>query len=475
MEDTINIILNNHPQEILISPATTLLDYLRQFANLPGTKEGCGEGECGACTVLVGELIDDCVTYKAVASCLFPLGDADGKHIVSIEGLNQASLNPFQQAIVDEGASQCGYCTPGFIVSLTSYLLSSPKLDAETAMTALDGNICRCTGYASIKRSIDQVLKNHAGRLLSGPDRLVAAVESGLIPDYFLSISQQLKKIQKPRESSSARASENAIYIGGGTDLYVQQGDSLKQKNLRFLSEDKSLKRFEEKDNHLFIGAGITMESIRTSPILASYLPEIGESMKWVSSTLVRNRATLAGNIVNASPIGDLNIMFLVLNGVLTIRKGEQHREVPLSQFFKAYKKIDLDPDEVVENIQLDLPKENEFFSFERISQRAHFDIATCNSALWIKVEGGIISETRISAGGVSPIPMLAVQTANFLKGKKISAEVLIEAASILAQEISPISDVRGSAEYKKQLMQHLLFAHFLKLCPQQVTFEEVV
>jgi xanthine dehydrogenase small subunit len=475
MEDTINIILNDHLQEISISPATTLLDYLRQFADLPGTKEGCGEGECGACTVLVGELTNDSVVYKAVASCLFPLGDTDGKHIVSIEGLNQASLNPFQQAMVDEGASQCGYCTPGFIISITSYLLSSPQLDAETAMTALDGNICRCTGYASIKRSIEQVLKNHAGRLLSGTDRLAAAVESGLIPDYFLNIRQQLKKIQKPPELLSARASEKVIHIGGGTDLYVQQGDDLKQQNIRFLSQDESLKRFEEKNNHLLIGAGITMETIRTSPIFANHLPEIGESMKWVSSTLVRNRATLAGNIVNASPIGDLSIMFLVLNGVLTIRKGEQHREVPLSRFFQTYKKIDLEPGELVEHIQIDLPRDNERFSFERISQRAHFDIATCNSALWIKVEDGIISEARISAGGVSPIPLLAAQTADFLRGKRISPEVIQEAAAVLANEIAPISDVRGSAEYKKQLMQHLLFAHFLKLFPQQVMFEEVV
>ena len=475
MADTINIFLNNILQEVTLSPAVTLLEYVRQSSGLHGTKEGCGEGECGACTVLIGELIDGMVTYKAIPSCLFPLGDAHGKHIVTIEGLNQAHLSPIQQSMVDEGASQCGYCTPGFVVSLTAYLLVSPQLDAITAMTALDGNICRCTGYVSIKRAVDQVLELHAESLLKSPDRITAAVKIGLIPDYFSGIKQRLEKIQELRKPQPDAANHNFINIAGGTDLYVQQGAQLKKENLRFLSNDRSLKRLEISDNRLLIGAVVSMEIIRTSEIVAKYLPEIGESMKTVSSTLVRNRATLGGNLVNASPIGDLSIMCLALGAVLTLKKKEQHREIPLSQFFKAYKEIDLQPAEVLEYVEIELPRENETFSFERVSQRTHFDIASCNSALWLKVEADKIVEARLSVGGVSPVPMLAKQTADYLRGKRISAETLKKSAAILGQEITPISDVRGSAGYKKKLIQHLLFAHFLKLFPQWVAFEEVV
>jgi len=474
MKETINIILNNDLKEITLPPASTLLQYVRQ-SGLPGTKEGCGEGECGACTVLVGELKKDQVRYKAVPSCLLPIGDTHGKHIVTIEGLNQSTLNPIQRALVDEDASQCGYCTPGFVVSLTVFFLTHPNPGLNKALTALDGNICRCTGYTSIKRAITRLLSAYTDRLSLSQNRISSAVEIGLVPAYFLEIPGRLKKINDLNLDKVSFEEAAGRFIAGGTDLIVQQGNTLKNVPLRFLSDDESLKNIEEIDGKLRIGAGVTMEQIRNSEVIAGYFPQIAESLKWVSSTLVRNSATLGGNIVNASPIGDLSITFLALGALLTLKKGNQSREVALKDFFKAYKTLDLKPGELVECLVIDLPADNDRFSIERVSQRAYFDIASCNSALWIRENDHKILDVRLSAGGVSPIPLHAKKTSDFLSGETISVNTLKKAADILENEIAPISDVRGSATYKSTLMRHLFFGHFLKLFPDRITFEEAV
>ncbi len=483
----VKCIINDREVETLLSPGMVALDFIRQHQGLPGTKEGCREGECGACTILMGELNGNKVQYKAVASCLLPLGEIDGKHIVTIEGLNTDSLTPVQQALVDEGASQCGFCTPGFVVSLTGFFLTSESLDYQDAVDALDGNICRCTGYVPIQRAASKVSNTFAPRIDKKKSRIEQLVEWSILPGYFLQVPEQLKGMRvdaAPRGAStpvpgprSKRKGRSEIIVAGGTDLYIQQPEELQDSDLFFISHRKDLTGIRQKDNWLFIGAGTTVEEMRQSPLMNQLFPNMKTYLNLVASTIMRNRATVAGNIVNASPIGDLTIMLLALNADICLVKGKTRRELPLRDFFKGYKQMDMKKGEIIETIEIPIPQPDwgYRFHFEKVSQRKYLDIASCNTAISIKVEQSIIADIHLSAGGVAPIPLYLEETCGYLRDKKITGKTLREAVDVMEQEISPISDVRGSARYKTLLLQNLIFAHFITLFPKKNLEKELM
>ncbi len=466
MKEAIKCIINNREVETLAPVGTVTLDFIRQHQKLPGTKEGCREGECGACTILIGQLKGSGVRYKAVASCLLPLGELIGKHVVTVEGIDYTTLTPVQQALTDEGASQCGFCTPGIVVSLTGFFLTSETLDYQDAIDALDGNICRCTGYVSIQRAARKLCDSFAPQLDKSKNRMEQLVQWGILPGYFLQIPEQLKTF-KTHPRPSPEETERVI-VAGATDLYVQQPEELLDKNLEFISQRKGLTGIRRKNNTVYIGAGTTMEEMKHSPLINKLFPNMKGYLNLVSSTIMRNRATLAGNIVNASPIGDLTIILLALEARLCLAKGAGKRELPLKKFFKGYKKSDMKKGEIIETIQFPVPGEGSRFHFEKVSQRRYLDIASCNTAISIKTEGNIIKDIHLSAGGVAPIPLFLEKTCSYLKGKEITDETLCEAMKVVEQEISPISDVRGSAEYKTLLLRNLIFAHFITIFPDK-------
>jgi xanthine dehydrogenase small subunit len=456
------------------------LDFIRGQQKLPGTKEGCREGECGACTVLLGELKDNEVQYKAVASCLLPLGELAGKHIVTIEGINipgaADALTPVQQAITDEGASQCGFCTPGIIMSLTGFFLTSTTLDYQDAFDALDGNICRCTGYLSIRRAVQKLCNIYSPLLDSNKNRIPQLVDWSILPGYFLQIPERLAalKIQESPGAEARSLSEpNAgIIVAGATDLYVQKPGALLDENLQFISQRADLSYIRERNNMIYIGAGTTMEEMKNASLINELFPNMRNYLNLVSSTIMRSRATLAGNIVNASPIGDLTIMLLALNTVIGLSKNNALREVPLKRFFKGYKQLELEPGEMVRFLRFPIPAPGKglrfHFHFEKVSQRKHLDIASCNTAISLETNGSAVYNVRLSAGGVAPIPLFLEKTSAFLEGKEIISDTLREAVNIMNSEISPIDDVRGSAQYKTLLLRNLLFAHFITLFPEK-------
>jgi xanthine dehydrogenase small subunit len=475
MKRFIRCILNDREVETSLPTGTVALDFIRQQQKLPGTKEGCREGECGACTVLIGRSTGNEIRYKAVASCLLPLGELDGKHVVTVEGLNSSpsALTPVQQALVEEGASQCGFCTPGIVMSLTGFCLTSPQFDYQDAVDALDGNICRCTGYAPILRAVQQLCAIYAPQLdnKKSQNRIKQLVEWKILPDYFLQIPAKLTDMEKSNANVPPQpAPKTGVIVAGATDLYVQRPEELQDKDLEFVSQRSALTGIRKKGNWLFIGAGTTVEEMKQDPLINECFPQMKTHLNLVSSTIMRNRATLAGNIVNASPIGDLTVILLALAADLCLVKDNKRRELPLKEFFKGYKKLDLKKGEIIETIEVPLPHPgcDSRFHFEKVSRRKYLDIASCNSAISLEMDGGIIHEIHLSAGGVAPIPLYLTGTCTWLRGKEVTAQHLREAMEILQQEIAPISDVRGSASYKTQLLKNLILAHFITLFPEK-------
>jgi len=467
--------LNQQVVETTLPPGMVALDFIRQQQRLTGTKESCREGECGSCSVLLGHPRAEGVEYKAVASCLLPLGELDGKHMVTIEGLNGEKLTPVQQALVDHGGVQCGYCTPGFVISLTDYFLGAGAYDPVEALAALDGNICRCTGYVSIRRCIDDLCRRFAPLLDTGKPRVPQLIEWGMLPAYFLDIPDQIKSLLPSAPKAIRQIESESLIVAGTTDLMIQVPGKLLRGPLEFVSGMDQLTGITEEHNQVILGAAVTMEEFKISPLLRRLFPGHDEYMKRVASRIIRNRATLAGNIVNASPIADVTIFLLPLQTRLLLVSENSQRQVPLERFYKAYKEMDLQAGEILQTITFPKPSPTGLFNFEKVARRKYLDIAACNSAIYLEVRDRMITRVGISAGGVAPIPLLLKATTQFLEGKPIEGKTIQTAAGIMQEEIAPISDVRGSADYKRLLLRQLFYAHFLVLFPDFIKAEELL
>ncbi|HMJ45713.1 MAG TPA: FAD binding domain-containing protein [Ferruginibacter sp.] len=457
-----HFILNNTEIQTTLPNGTLLLDFIRYYQQLTGTKIGCREGDCGACTVLAGELVNGKVSYSSATSCLMPLGNAHRKHIVTIEGINLDQLNKVQQAFADEGATQCGFCTPGFIVSLAGFCIKDITSSYESAIDSMNGNICRCTGYKSIERAaqkITNLLQERSG------DPIDWAVNQSIIPPYFQKIGNRLQKLSS---ATNGLLKNESIpkFLGGGTDLYVQQHDTMVNENIDFMFDKPVLNWIKQEGNICHLGGSVTVTDMAESPLLNKHFPALQKYIRLISSTQIRNMATIAGNFSNASPIGDLTIFFLSLDARLLLTDGKVKRQIPLRSFYNGYKQLNKKPDEFIETISFELPLANGVFNFEKVSKRTWLDIASVNTALYLEMNDDAITSAGLSAGGVAPIPLFLNKCSEFLTGKRISAELISELIEIAMQEISPISDARGSMEYKRLLLSQLIKAHFITLFP---------
>ncbi|MDA3952541.1 MAG: FAD binding domain-containing protein [Bacteroidales bacterium] len=463
----ITFILNNKLIQTESHPGTTLLDFIRSGESLPGTKIGCREGDCGACTVLEGTFDNNKVKYKSIVACLTPLGNAQGKHIVTIEGINMKELSPVQNALVDYAGTQCGFCTPGFVMSLTGHSLSEESSDKEKAIAAISGNICRCTGYKSIEKAAESISELLKVKDINDPINWL--VENQHLPMYFLEIAKRLNKIEKNDKPG------NFKIIGGGTDLMVQKPEEIAETDIELFYNRIDLKGIKKENNSIIIGSATNASEIVKSSIMQEYFPEIKSHFKLISSEPIRNMGTIAGNFVNASPIGDLSIFLLALNAIINIRESNNTRKVLLKNFFLDYKKINLNPGEYIESVIIPVPDQKFLFNFEKVSKRTHLDIASVNSAIYLRINDDIIKDCSVSAGGVSAIPKYLSNTSEYLIGKKITVETIVKTNKIIQDEISPISDVRGSAEYKRLLLRQLFFAHFIKLFPKSISLKKLL
>jgi xanthine dehydrogenase small subunit len=471
----IRFLLNNQLVQTEQPATMVMLDFVRLNQRLTGTKTGCREGDCGACTVLVGELKEGKLQYKSMTSCLMPLGNAEGKHIVTVEGLNLKELNQVQRAIVEESGTQCGFCTVGFVVSLCGYTLSQKTPSYERALASIDGNICRCTGYKSLERACASITNQLEERPFTDSMNWLAA--KGFVPAYFTDVAKRLEELQPKSSSATTSAtlsgsnpeSESVappVFTGGGTDLFVQRPEAMLESKARLLLDHSTLKGITTEGNRIRIGASTTAEEMLHSKELLRIFPRLKAHLKLVSSTPIRNMGTVAGNIVNGSPIGDLTAFFLALDSTLTLQHAQGQRELKLRDFYLGYKTLDKKPEEWVAAITFDIPGPDAHFNFEKVSKRTHLDIASVNSAAQLTIQNGMITEAHLSGGGVGPTPKYLAKTGEFLKGKELSAQTVREAADIAQTEIAPISDARGTETYKRLLLRQLLYAHFLALFP---------
>ncbi len=466
--DMIAFVLNNQTIETNAPSGTALLDFIRKDRQLKGAKLVCKEGECGACSVLVGERRGGEMFYQSMTSCITPLVNVQGKHVVTIEGLNMEELSPVQKAMVDAYGTQCGFCTPGFVVSLTGYLLSSETVSLEGITAAMDGNICRCTGYKGIERAAELIINQVKADMpkLSIP----SLVAQNYIPAYFADIPKRLAAIK-----TEAAAHNGSVKLGGGTDLYVQRPWTMYETEALPVYDRASMNQIEIEDGVCTFGAALTMGDLYRSELFKSALPDSDYIFKLLSSTQIRNMATIGGNLVNASPIGDFTILLLALDSQIILEKAGKRRTLALKDFYKGYKQIDLKEGEILEQIQFKVPTASSKFHFEKVSQRKYFDIASVNFASTFDLKNDRIQAAHLAVGGVGPIPTYLHKTAAFLQGKAITETTIREAIVCLNEEISPISDARGSAEYKRLLARQLFIAQFMAVKTEELVLEEIV
>jgi xanthine dehydrogenase small subunit len=461
----LNFIVNNKEVRTDAPAASSLVDHLRNELHLYGTKIGCREGDCGACTILVGALKNNELEYQTMNSCLMPLGNADGKHIVTIEGVNGPGLTPIQASLVENNGTQCGFCTPGFVMSLYGFCLDGGKEKTlANAIEAISGNICRCTGYKSIEKAAAAVVD----KLQSMPEGETTAwlVENRFLPDYFLAIPAKLKKIAPV---NAVTVGDSGYIIAGGTDVLLQNPEgaiACGKVNLVYGAGEYS--RITFGDGKCHIGSATTIKNLKECLELRNYIPKLDGYLKLMASTPIRNMATVGGNLANSSPIGDVSVILMALDATLVLRHGRATRELPLKDFFIDYKQVAKDPEEFIEWIYFDLPDEKTHFSYEKTSKRGHLDMATANSAMRVILVDGVIKKASFTVGGLGPTIRYLAGTADYLVGKEINNQTFKAANRIAQAEITP----RSRAAYKRSLVRQQLFLHLMSFAPGAISLE---
>jgi xanthine dehydrogenase small subunit len=483
MRDQLVFYVNGRRQQVGDSRALlTLTQFLRQEQGLTGTKVVCDEGDCGACAVLVGRPEGGEIVYRAIDSCVALLFQLDGCHVVTVEGLScGGKLSPVQQAMVDCHGSQCGFCTPGFVTTLHGLVeaqsIHAPPtsvmggLTAESLRYALSGNLCRCTGYQQIIEAGESINLATTPRLAElYPDaKLKSDLLASTNDDVALAPQNGASPWQVFAPSTLEAALEwrakhpNAKIVSGATDVGVQRNHGkLELAEVLVLSRIRELADISVTDNVLELGAGATWTAVEEA--VRDILPEYHAVLTRFGSPQIRNFGTIGGNFVNASPIADSLPLHLVLDAELELASVRGVRRVPITEFYRGYKQIDLAPDELLVGIHTPLPAENERVKLYKISKRRDMDISTVTAAIALVVDGDMITRARIALGGVGPVVMRMPAVEKFLTGADLTADAMREAGKLARQAIKPLTDVRGSADYRLQLVENLLAKSYFDL-----------
>jgi xanthine dehydrogenase small subunit len=452
-------------------PDETLLDFLRLRRSLFGTKEGCAEGDCGACTVLVGRLANGNLVYEGVNACIRFLASVDSCHVVTVEHLKRpdGTLHPVQQALVDNHGSQCGFCTPGFVMGMYALWMRIPDPTDAQIETALQGNLCRCTGYEPIvkaakaasrygKTSDDLLIMERetvAGKLAAWQDG--SRVEIGKDAERFI-IPASLDDFAAVYE-----AEPKATVVAGSTDVGLWVTKQFRDiAPVIFIGGVKALRRIDRTDGAMTIGAGVSYTEARAA--LADAVPALGPLIDRIGGDQIRNMGTIGGNIANGSPIGDTPPPLIALGATLTLRMGDERRSLPLEDFFIDYGKQDRRPGEFVEGITVPLPAKGSHFATYKITKRRDEDITAALGAFYLELgEDGTVSTIRIAYGGMAATPKRAPAAEAALTGRPWTLANVEAAMAALSSDFTPISDMRASAEYRMLVARNLLKRFFIE------------
>ena len=436
------------------APTVTLLDWLRETRGLTGTKEGCNEGDCGACTVTVSTLDDTGVTHQALNACILFLPQLAGKAVRTVEGIAapDGELHPVQDAMVAEHGSQCGFCTPGFVMSMYTAHRTG-RVDHDDVLA---GNLCRCTGYAPIVRA--------AQRAASRPVPAWEIDERAMLEALALSGDMSGEGLHLPGSTASLAAiyaaHPNATIVAGATDVGLWVTKQFRPVGpVIFTHRVGDLARIERVQGGLRIGAGVTLSRLRGA--MADRHPDFAELIRRYGSVQVRNAATIGGNIANGSPIGDGPPALIALGAELTLRHGEDRRRMPLEDFFLDYGKQDRMPGEFVESIFV--PDQEDTLACYKLSKRFDQDISAVCGCFALRMDGNVVAGARIAFGGMAGTPKRARAAEAALTGRVLSAQAVRDAQDALTQDFQPLSDMRASAAYRMQAARNMIRRYWLE------------
>lgn len=451
-------LLNGTPVQADKSPTRTLLDFLRETKGLKGTKEGCNEGDCGACTVMV----TDEAGSRALNACILFLPQLQGKAVRTVEGIAapDGSPHPVQQAMVDHHGSQCGFCTPGFVVSMAVAHLNG-QTDHDNVLA---GNLCRCTGYAPIIRAAE------AAEAAPVPDHMKADAAAIATPLPTTS-GDAFRPTTADELATWYAANPSATLVAGATDVGLWVTKQLRDlAPVAFLNGVRDLQTITETGGTLRIGAGVTLTALYEA--MKPRHPSFAEMLRRYASQQVRNAATIGGNIANGSPIGDGPPALIALGATLHLRKGATRRDMPLENFFLDYRKQDRQPGEFVEAITI--PASAPALRCYKISKRFDQDISAVCGCFNLTIEAGKVTAARIAFGGMAGIPKRAAAVEAALLGKDWSLATVSAALPAFAQDFTPMTDMRASAAYRLTAAQNLLTRYFHDLAGTPVSVLEV-
>ena len=473
MRDAVVLYINEQRHEVADRHALrSLSDYLRRDCGLVGTKIVCSEGDCGACTVLVGRPAADGATldYQPVDSCIRFLFQLDGCHVVTVEGLAEpGQLNGVQQAMVDCYGSQCGFCTPGFVMAMTGMLQQSRPQDDEAWRLGLTGNLCRCTGYEQILEAgaaaaeaceADALGKRYA------PAEMLAEFASLATDDVEVRARLHAGDhcVAMPATLDAALVflakHPEAVIAAGATDLGVRANKSGQlPATILDLNRIADLDFVRHEEDAVVCGARATWATLANE--LRNAAPEFAAVLDRFGGPQIRAVGTIAGNIANGSPIADSLPFLFITEAAIEATSRDGVRWIPIGEFYHGYKQLELRPGELITAVRIPLPPADDLLKLYKVSRRRDLDISGFTAGIRLRLAGETIQSAWIALGGVGPTVVRAAKAEAFLQGRELSEDAFRAAGEIAVGEVAPISDVRGSAEYRRQLVRNIFMKFF--------------
>ena len=466
--NTIRFVWENKIHSISnLDPNETILNYVRLKLKKTGTKEGCAEGGCGACTVVLGELKNNKIIYKAINSCIGFLPSLEGKQLILVEDLvsKNGTLHTVQDAMINYHGSQCGFCTPGFVMSLFAMYKNFSSYNKENIQDSISGNLCRCTGYRPILdagKSLNNV--NRSDQFDKNKKKIINLLKK--INSENISLKNGNKKYFSPRSISelikNIKENPNSIFLSGGTDLSLNVTKERKDiNNIISLNSVKELKFIKKKNSNIEVGAATSL--IEFESFIKKYYPDFSKILKRYGSVQIRNVGTIAGNIATASPIGDTLPLLLSLDAKIVLQKISKKTILPLKNFFISYRKTKLKKGQFIYSIIIPIFKKNIFKAY-KISKRIDDDISSVCASFNLEINNKKIKNIKIAYGVMAPIPKRATNCEKTLINSTLSEESFEKAKKKLEKDFKPINDMRATKDYRMEVAKNLLMKCFIEI-----------